>query len=160
VNEATWLTATDVDVLLKWLQVSKKHRPTRRKLGLFAVACARRLGAQLDELTATGLDLAERLAEGVATHEERRAYYKQSSRTDRDSRHVHIAVWAVRVLEKDTWCVPETAARSVAGYLRGPLPNEEPEQCRLLREVLGNPYWKGRIDPEWLAANGGLGRVW
>jgi len=155
VDEATWL-GSDVDLLLKWLQKSKRHRPTRRKLGLFACACASRLGDAIDAFTAHGLTLAERMAEGLATREEWRAFLRASLAPNRGSQHGHIAVWAVRVLEEETWCAPETAARSVAGYLRGPLTNEEPEQCRLLREVLGNPYRPVRIAPAWLALADGL----
>jgi hypothetical protein len=157
VDEATWLTATAVDVLLKWLQKSRKRRPTRRKLGLFACACAQRLGERIDEPTAAGLNLAERMAEGLATREEWRAYFRANDEPGGRTDYTHIAVWAVRVLEEGTWCVPETAARSVAGYVRNTLgANEEPEQCRLLREVIGNPYWKGSIAPDWLGSNGGL----
>src|SRR5262249_18781241 len=109
-TEADWLAAEEPDHLLKWLQKSRRHRPTRRQLGLFACACARRLG---DEGMAAGLDLAERMAEGTASQEELFSFLCGPPK----SRFWHVAVWAVRIFDTGpNWSSPEGAARSVAGY--------------------------------------------
>lgn len=151
-TEQEWLTSEDPDHLLKWLQRSKRFRPAPRKLGLFACACARRLGARVtDAFTMNGLNLAERMAEGIATEKECRAFHRR-----RDSQHgkyVHIAVWAVRVLENENWTSHETSARSVAGYVACELGTGEPElQSQLLRDVIGNPYRPVMCDAIWRSA--------
>jgi hypothetical protein len=142
-TEAEWLASEDTDQLLKWLQKSRKHRPARRKLGLFACACARRLGTRVeDEVTTAGLYLAERMAEGPVSPEEFRSFLGKSMRDGHQGRFTHIAVWAVRVFDTgQSWSSPEGAARSVAGFAAQELGTDEPaEQCRLLREIIGNPY--------------------
>jgi hypothetical protein len=142
-TEHEWLTSQDPDHLLKWLQRSKRHRPTRRKLGLFACACAGRLGERVrDEFTLRGLALAGRMAEGASDRGELRAFHAETTRAGLKSDYGHIAVWAVRVLEEDVnWSSPEGSARSVAGYTAEVLgPDEPAHQCRLLRDVIGNPF--------------------
>jgi len=162
VDEATWLGSDDVDLLLKWLKKTKRYRPTRRKLGLFACACAHRLGDRIErELwTRRGLDLAERLAEGTAAPDERDAFETEvdCQPAGTHDEHVHIACWALRIPHETLiWKVPETVARSVAGDARRELDGSEgAEQCRLLREVLGNLYRPARIAPAWLAHAAGL----
>jgi hypothetical protein len=151
-TEVEWLASYNPDRLLKWLQKSKRHRPTRRKLGLFACACARRLGDQIDdEATATGLNLAERMAEGVASQDEFLSFLRSTLSGPPRGRFIHVAVWAVRVLDTaQGWSTPEGAARSVAGYVADALGSaESAEQCRLLREVLGNPYRPVALCPAW-----------
>src|SRR5262245_36601480 len=156
-TEAEWLGSDDPDHLLKWLRQSKRHRPALRKLGLFACACAGRLGERItDELTASGLALAERMAEGVASEEEVRAFSRASLEGGDAGRYVHVAVWAVRVLERDVrWTSPEGSARSVAGYIAMELGAQETaDQAQLLRDVIGNPYRPCALDPLWVKWNG------
>jgi hypothetical protein len=151
-TETEWLACEDPDHLLRWLQKSRRHRPTRRKLGLFACACARRLGNQAgDERTVTGLNLAERMAEGTASPEEFRSFLRGNLLGDTGGKFTHVAVWAIRVLDtSQNWSSPEGAARSVAGYAAQGLGASEPaEQCRLLREVVGNPYRPVAVKPAW-----------
>ena len=159
-TEGEWLTSHDPDRLLKWLQKSRRHRPTRRKLGLFACACAQRLGALVpDSFTARGLALAERMAEGNGSQKEVDAFGYESVHVKSDVPYAHIAVWAVRIWEQEAnWTSPDGSARSVAGYVAMELGDNEPaEQCRLLRDIVGNPYRRiyRRIDldPGWLSWN-------
>jgi hypothetical protein len=157
-NYQEWLACTEPGHLLKWLQKSKRHRPTLRKLGLFAYACAGRLGGRVrDEFTISGLDLAERLAEGNANQKELRRFHRESVRGGHRGEYTHIAIWAVRVVGPDINSFsPETSARSVAGYVAEVLGNDElPEQCRLLREVLGNPFRSVSLKSAWLTWNDG-----
>ena len=114
-TERDWLTSTDVDPLLKWLQKSKRHRPTRRKLTLFACACASRLGKRVkDALTVRGLSLAERMADGVAGAREIKTFHAEHLHHKSD--YIHIAVWTVRVMEPErNRTSPETSAESPLG---------------------------------------------
>ena len=152
-TEAEWLACQDPDPLLRWLQKSRRHRPTPRKMGLFACACARRLGDLAgDKVTAWGLDLAERMAEGIASKEEHRSFVR-ASLAGPGGKFIHVAVWAVRILDTgQNWSSAEGAARSVAGYAaQGLGPDEPAEQCRLLREVVGNPYRPVAVGSAWRA---------
>src|ERR1700679_3986386 len=48
-TEQDWLACTDPGVLLKWLQRSKRHQISDRKLRLFSCACCRRMWHLLSE---------------------------------------------------------------------------------------------------------------
>jgi hypothetical protein len=152
VTEAQWLNLEVPDPMLRWLQKSRKHRPTRRKLGLFACACARRQGDRIqDEATIAGLGLAERLAEGLASPDELRSFLRECLDGGPQGKFFHVAAWAVRICDtRQNWTSPEGAARNVAGYLAIESGAHEPaEQCRLLREVIGNPYRPVAAHPAW-----------
>src|SRR5437762_1755849 len=116
-TEQEWLTSTDPEHLLTWLQKSKRHRPTRRKLGLFAGACTGRLGDRIAKngFADRGLALAESMAEGLACEED--VYDFQRERTERASSTVYdlIAAMTVDVLDPNATLFgdfsPEDAAR-------------------------------------------------
>src|SRR5262249_37706574 len=133
VTEAEWQASENPYRLLRWLQKSPRHRPTPRKLGLFACACGRRLGDWVgDEVTAAGLDLAERLADGTAAQDECRWFLGASLGGGPRGMFTHVAFWAVQVTRLLSGPSPEVAARSVAGYAaQGLGPDEPAEQCRL-----------------------------
>jgi hypothetical protein len=152
-TEGEWLSSESPDVLLKWLNKSKRHRPSVRKLGLFGCACARRLGERRgEERLATGLTLAERMAEGNYNKNDWRSFIRDVDGGP-EERLGHIGAWAVHVVTPGNWCVPETAARSLAGYVAAELGKGEPAvQCRLLREVIGNPYRPITLPPAWRGA--------
>src|SRR5262245_9561100 len=117
-TEAEWLACADPDPLLRWLQKSKRRRPTARKLGLFACACARRLGDLVAApVTAGGLDLAERMAEGTFTQDEYRSFLQQALGGAPRDLFTHVALFAVRVTIGLSGTSPEGSARSVAAAL-------------------------------------------
>src|SRR5438128_1884446 len=67
-TEAEWLAVTDPDEMLRWLAGKDD-----RKLRLFAVACCRRVQHIYDSIAQNAIDVAERLADGLATSSERRS---------------------------------------------------------------------------------------
>src|SRR4051794_2433256 len=73
-NEREWLTATDVDPLLKHLsrkcQVARTNAG-RRKLRLFVCACCRQVWHMLLDRSRATVELVERLADGLADEAER-----------------------------------------------------------------------------------------
>jgi hypothetical protein len=69
-TEATWLASTDLIELLKPF-IGKGSARSARKLRLFAVSCCQPYKTMLtDDRCATALTVAERFAEGTASHQE------------------------------------------------------------------------------------------
>jgi hypothetical protein len=68
-TEAEWLACTDPDVLLKWLQRSKRHQISNRKLRLFSCACCRRMWHLLSEGSREAVETAEGFADGVVNEQ-------------------------------------------------------------------------------------------
>src|SRR5688572_1304749 len=71
-DEATWETSHDPDLLLKYLRDLKLNRTKsgRRKLRLFGCNCARRVLRLMTERGQAWLDLGERYGEGMASKDE------------------------------------------------------------------------------------------
>src|SRR5262245_55571982 len=68
VTEGEWLTCTDPQPMLEFI----RGRASDRKLRLFAVDCCRRNSSMLVAATIEALRVAERFADGLATHAERK----------------------------------------------------------------------------------------
>jgi hypothetical protein len=155
-TEEQWLSATNIDPLLKWLQKSKRHRPTVRKMQLLANAIADRIADRFtDPLSLAVRQFMDRLAEATPTRD---AYWGEwgpltrrldAGRLD----HSHVLCWAVYVSMPDggkLFGVPETCARSVAGNVRREVGGAEgANQVRLLRDVIPNPYRPVTFSPSW-----------
>lgn len=141
-TEQEWLTCTDPDAMLTFL----RGKSSERKLRLFACSCCRRIWHLLtDERSRKGVEIAERYADGEASDEEMEVAFR--------------AAWAVL-----THCLgPQAAAAEAAAestwghdafgppyhlslltysifFAVGEDKSERIAQCRLLREVIGNPF--------------------
>jgi hypothetical protein len=74
-TEAEWFAVREPEQLLLWLGAGRSRSWSKRKSGLFAVACANRTKSFMrGAITIRGLDLAERLAEDVAGEAEYDTY--------------------------------------------------------------------------------------
>jgi hypothetical protein len=90
------------------------------------------------------------MAEGTASQDEYRSFLQESLGGGRLGMFTHVALWAVRIVQGLSGSSPEGSARSVAGSSAQALgPGEPAEQCKLLRDVLGNPYRPLAIHPPW-----------
>jgi hypothetical protein len=124
VTEAEWLACADPVPMLAFL----RRKASPRKLRLFAVACARRLGEHNHPLARHAVDVAERFADGEASAEELRAARLACKHADES------AAWYAAISQ------PEIAARNAALSARGVSPHEPAAQAELLRDIIGNPF--------------------
>jgi hypothetical protein len=155
VTEADWDGCPEPGVMVEFLRTRGKL--SERKARLFAVACCRRVWHLLSPPVRKGIEVAERFADGLATKSE-------LSRAGRDC-GVATGARAGRVAEAAARFA--TKRVSYAAYGRDPgdraawprwdrLDDAEcAAQCRLLRDLLGNPFRPVSADPAWLAWNGG-----
>src|SRR5687768_2065078 len=113
-TEQEWLSASDPGPLLKWLQKSRRHRPTVRKMQLLANAFADRVADRFTDPLSVGLrQFMDRLADASLTADQYRkkwgAWRQQVDANRLD--HTHILCWAVYVSapeESRIFGVPET----------------------------------------------------
>jgi hypothetical protein len=161
-TEAEWLAGTDPTPLLHHLGRTARSR----KLRLFAVACCRRAWARLrDETCRQAVEVAEAFADHRVSNQRReqvtravrallgpqaRACYGLAYHVVRSARYtfVNARIAAARA----NWAV--TGARNV-GECPAAEAAESAAQCRLLRDIYGNPFRRVPVGLGWLAWNGG-----
>jgi hypothetical protein len=156
-TEDEWLTSTRFDRLGGWVIHVNPRRALfnglapRRKLRLLSCALVRSVVefARAEE-TVTGLEFAERFAEGEATTEERDAVLTELKALDEhltpvSSRSVNAAV--THALGDDPNDLPLVAfhARSATHAER----DEELTQLAILRDVVFNPFRPVYFSPKW-----------
>jgi hypothetical protein len=170
VKESEWLSCTDLERLLK----SVRGRASGRKLRLFAVACCRRIWHLLtDERSRRSVEAAQRLADGLETDTDLGAAYDAAFAVFQEQ----VALGGGTPVDWEAAFAPAPFAAAwvahpdpdgdfpldVAGYTAyalqaqsGPETPEEADQCRLLRDIIGNPFRPVAFDPAWLRWNDGL----
>jgi hypothetical protein len=159
-TEAEWLSGTHPRPLLRHLGL----KGSGRKLRLFAVACCRRAWAGIHEETCRrAVEVAERFADRQASNQERQELYRAVARlwNPRSIDYRYLACYAVggrrftyrmatSSAEIATWVVTDRPGS------QGPEALAEPAaQCRLLRDVFGNPFRPVAVAPACLSWNEG-----
>jgi hypothetical protein len=164
ITEAEWLGCADP----RPMHEAVRGTVSERKLRLFAVACCRGLGPLLkDPRITTGLDVADRYADGAATRADLEAALQGAARAQRAQRrkallYAYAAVkdacspagLALGAAEKSAWAAA-AAADSRATYgerLRQTRPDLYASLAALLRDVLGNPFRPVAVDLSWLTS--------
>jgi hypothetical protein len=155
VTEQQWAACAQTGDLLAFL----RGRASPRKFRLFAAACCRRLwGRCHDPRTRHLIEVAERYADGAAPADELLAAVKANDETDpvplrwaaanaaaagdADGAS-RVAFWASYALARD-------------GLGHATYQGESAAQCRLARDIFGNPFRPVSADAAWLKWNGGL----
>src|SRR5262245_60863685 len=156
-TEEEWLAARHPTRMYRYVE---QRIPNERKCRLFAVHCCRRIWHQLpDERCRDALEVCERYIEGAAGSTELAAacasadaafteYGDQSSETGASA--ISAACEA-----RDVPVMAGQAAREAA-LLVWPRAQREAEyrwQCRILRDIFGNPFRSVTIDPAWLTSD-------
>jgi hypothetical protein len=139
-TEGEWNACTNPREML----ASLRHAASDRKLRLAAIACTRRLQHRVFFVRAFrhALDLAERDADGLASHEEMataRATVKAVG-----GPFGLLADWAV----SDSCSAFDAAWACACGA-----ENEKEEVCDLLRDIFHNPHRPAAFDSAWLLWN-------
>src|SRR5262245_13664709 len=170
-TESEWLVSDDPDRMSEDLILG-----SRRKLRLFAVACCRRLPADVvDDDCRRCLDAAEASVDGRATAGDRRragdpmarladrlepaarAADARNDKSDRDYRVHHAAIACHTTAAVDPYYM-----RKAADLVQLAVTDRDAErrhQCALLRDIYGNPFRPPAFDPRWRTADAlGLAR--
>jgi hypothetical protein len=159
VDETAWNTASRLSELLRFLD----ERVSERQLRLFACACYRRVWDRLHVATRQVVEMAERLADGLAGEEDLQIAADSAWAWPRQP--APEAAWIASAVPREA---AERSAEWVAGFIGSQEPlrwqeraaEEERVQCAMLRDVVGNPFRPVQAAPRWLTDEVvGLARV-
>jgi hypothetical protein len=145
-TELEWMARTNPDPMLQFLCATA----SARKLRLFACACVRRVWRHLvDDRSRHAVELAERYADGKATVKQlgkarQEAAWAAAWAGQGDA--AEAAAWSAARPEENGW-VQIVAAR--AGLAERINEVHQLPQCELLRDIFGNPFREGDIEPRW-----------
>ena len=165
VTEAEWLANDDLWAMLTHLGAKR----TERKVRLFAVACCRRVWRHLDAEHRLAVEVAERVADGLADEDERSAVAYLVDGADAElnpedlesPRHLAevAASWAIQsdqsaedegTIDPDSECCATLTAQSAAQATRWKK-REATLQGELFRDIFGNPFRKlPKLKKTWL----------
>ena len=168
-TEAEWFACDDPETMLRFV---KQHRTMRwqikqRKQRLFSVACCRRIWPLIPiEEGRRCVEVAERFADNQATSEELAAAEARASAIwledaaddarfasyhvcNRTVDGLHVSTDALSAVFKHLQTTVDTPVEPLSGRARGACPSEEREQCRLIRDIFGNPFRRVSFSSEW-----------
>ena len=161
-TEADWLTATDPESMLRYLQAGRAYRTPvgRRKLRLFGVACCRRVLhlVESDSAITACVEFTERFADGDGAKTRLKKMAAANEAWVERKRHrllrqltildLQIASAASRLCNADAdraaW-----AYTSLGLETSGDPTTDHPVLCQLLRCLFGNPFRPVAFDPSW-----------
>jgi hypothetical protein len=156
-TEAEWLICRAPLAMLDYLD-SLQGKPSERKLRLFACACVRRLGNLLvGTRTWAALEAAEAFSEGKVSARDMEVTWSGGVLFAEEN-PAKEAAWAADAAGYiDAASAAVEAAASAANAVRHATGgNEGPAQCRLLRDIFGNPFRPVGVEPAWLAWGRGV----
>jgi hypothetical protein len=159
-TEEEWLACNEPAPMLQFLR--NRGKTSDRKLRLFSLACCRRVWPSLREwMHRRTVEVAEMYVEGSADLRAWQHLCKGAAQKLLENVSGPGAVVGYNVCRRSAY---EAALETSTGAAltepsaasRGkPDPAEHAVQCRLLREIVGNPFRPVAISPSWLKWNGG-----
>lgn len=169
-NEAEWLPCTNPVLMLAHLQQRVGFRALRRKIRLFICAC-RRVGWELspaaDERAA--IEVAERFADGRATHAERDVTYWKLFQDKPLNTPQMLAMFACTADNRLGDRAYQAVSHLVRAWTEAALGPDVPQRsgsewkqwqakhrrsvCYYLRDLFGNPFRTISVDSRWLEWN-------
>lgn len=163
-TEPEWLACTDPTPMLAFL----RGRASERKLRLFAVACCRHIRVLKDDAASLeAVEVAERFADGLASESVRRAARESTRVFDiyRGGCVSNVEILGFHTRSAASFACDEIVrlhdatdhARQAISWSGGPvieiharLESEMVAQCRLIRDIFGNPFRPVIVVPSWL----------
>ncbi len=137
-TEAEWMVCGDLEPMILFI----RDRVGERKLRLFGTACCRMIWEHLtDRRSRRAVEVAERLADELATHEEVQNVKKLSILRGKQG----IEFAATLTLTGKPYGAGMRIAKCIAGQENG--------QCHLLRDIFGNPFRPVAVDAAWLTSD-------
>ena len=150
-DDVEWVRCSHPIMMLEHL----RGQASDRKLRLFAVACCLQVGDLLaDDRDGVDLAVVERFADGVASEDELRSVHLRLP----DSPTNQSAFLTAHAAAVGTMGACSTLRAETSGNLTNPKSQgdyyageagELRSQCRLLRDIMGNPFRPVSFDPDW-----------
>ena len=148
-TESDWLNCTDLSRMLEFV----RGKVSDRKVRLFACVCCRSfLSFVANEHCRKAIKIAERFADGEVGGARLSAAWGSARRSFQTSRRSHRlehtpqqeALWAIALTLEDNlvesvWLGTTIQAAFIRAREAGLVPGNGSDECRLLRDVVGNP---------------------